>query len=106
VSDLATVRLMDNKLVYIICDQGVEPDVMEVIKARGHEHYTRWGECQGSGETGLREGTPVWPGLNAVILLVIEAPEVEPLVSQLHEMRDSFPMTPGLKLIVTDGILI
>jgi len=79
---------------------------MGILQARGHKHYTKWGDCHGAGETGIRDGTPVWPGLNTVVMIVIEALEVEPLVAQLHEMRDSFPITPGLKLIVTDAMII
>lgn len=94
------------KLVFIICDDGVEPDVMEILKAQGQEHYTLWGDCEGTGETGIREGTPVWPGLNTVIMIVMAAEAIDPLVTELHKMRDSFPITPGLKLIVTDGIII
>jgi hypothetical protein len=101
---------MDNqantKLVYIICDQGVEPDALAILRGLGHEHWTRWTDCSGSGETGLREGNPVWPGLNTVMMVVMQADEVEPLVKKLHHMRDTFPITPGLKIIVTDAIMI
>lgn len=96
----------DTKLVYIICDQGVEPDVMELMAKLGHQHWTRWGDCAGSGETGLREGNPVWPGLNTIIMMVMAGAAIEPLVEKLHELRDSFPITPGLKVIVTEGIII
>lgn len=94
------------KLAFIICDQGVEPDVMEILTARGHEHYTSWSDCQGSGETGIRQGTAIWPGLNTVLMVMMPAAEVEPLVAALHEMRDSFPITPGLKVIVTDAVML
>lgn len=96
----------DTKLVMIVCDQGVEPDVMDVLAQNDHDHYTSWTDCQGSGETGIRHGTPVWPGLNTVVMVVMEALAVEPLVAELHKMRDTFPMTPGLKVIVTDGIIM
>jgi hypothetical protein len=94
------------KLVFIICGQSVEPDAMEILRAQGHGHYTLWGDCEGAGETGIREGNPVWPGLNTVIMVVMAADAINPLVEKLHKMRDSFPITPGLKLIVTDGIII
>jgi hypothetical protein len=94
------------KLVLIVCDQGVEPDVMEVLRSQGFTHYTRWTDCQGSGETGIREGTPVWPGLNSIIMIVMPEAQVEPLRVSLHEVRDSFPITPGLKMIVTDATVL
>ena len=94
------------KLVFIICDQGIEPDVMEILQQRGLMHYTNWGNCRGSGETGIRQGTPVWPGLNTVVMVLMDEAGLAPLVQQLHARRDTFPITPGLKLIVTDGIII
>lgn len=99
-------NLVATKLALICCDQGVEPDVMEVLAAHGLNHYTSWTDCRGSGETGIRQGNPVWPGLNTVIMIVMDADAVQPLVDDLHKVRDSFPMTPGLKVIVTDGIIM
>jgi len=94
------------KLVLIVCDQGVEPDVMEVLRTQGLSHYTRWTDCQGAGETGLREGTPIWPGLNSIVMVVMAEEQIEPMRAALHEVRDSFPITPGLKLIVTDAVML
>jgi len=39
-------------------------------------------------------------------MIVLPGEQIEPLVADLHVMRDSFPITPGLKVIVTDGIII
>jgi hypothetical protein len=94
------------KLVLIVCDQGVEPDVLDVMKEHNLAHYTRWTDCQGSGTTGIREGTPVWPGLNTVIMVVMPADQVEPLRADLHEMREHFGITPGLKIIITDAVMV
>lgn len=94
------------KLVFIVFDQGVEPDVMDVLKQRGLQYYTSWGNCSGAGTAGVKQGTPVWPGLNTVVMVVMEAEELEPLRVALHEVRDSFPITPGLKLIITDAVIV
>ena len=96
----------NTKLLQIVCDQSVEPDVMEVLSRHGLNHYTRWTDCQGSGDTGRREGTPVWPGLNTLVMVVLPADEIEPLRVDLHAMRDAFPITPGLTMIVTDAVMI
>jgi hypothetical protein len=94
------------KVLFLIVDQGVEPDVMDTLKQMGLNHYTSWTDCSGSGETGTRQGTAVWPGLNTVILLVLGEELVEPLVQRLHEVRDSFPTTPGLKIVLMDGVMV
>lgn len=94
------------KLLLIVCDQGVEPDVMEALTRQGLPHFTRWTDVQGSGETGLREGTPVWPGLNTIVMVVLPEESVEPLRVELHAIRDSFAVRPGLKMILTDAVMI
>ncbi|MCE5239826.1 hypothetical protein LLH23_15270 [bacterium] len=94
------------KLLLIVCDQGVEPDVMEVLSNRGLKHYTRWTDCQGSGETGMRDGTPVWPGLNSVVMVVLPEEEIEPLRADLHAVRDSFAIRPGLRMIIADAVMV
>jgi hypothetical protein len=100
------VEAPETKLLLIVCDQGVEPDVMDVLARHGLNHYTRWTDCQGSGETGRHEGTPVWPGLNTVVMVVLPADKIEPLRVDLHAMREDFPITPGLKMIVTDAVML
>jgi hypothetical protein len=94
------------KLVLIVCEQGVEPDVMGALRSVGVSHYTRWTDCTGSGETGTREGTAIWPGLNSVVMVVMDAALVAPLHARLREVCDSFPVTPGLKMIVTDAVIL
>ncbi|MBU0609129.1 MAG: hypothetical protein KKI08_14685 [Armatimonadetes bacterium] len=94
------------KLLLIVCDQSVEPDVMDTLREHGLNHYTRWTDCQGSGETGRREGTPVWPGLNTVVMVVLPAEAIEPLRADLHAMRETFAIMPGLKMIVTDAVMM
>ena len=90
----------DTRLVILIIDQGVELDVMEVLEQRGLTHFTRFSDISGAGETGRREGNPIWPGLNTVLWVVMPAAEIEPLVARCHEVRDSYPITPGMKFIV------
>ena len=90
----------DTQLVILVMDQGVEIDVMEAMTELGLEHFTRFSDISGSGETGRRVGSPIWPGLNTVLLLVIPALQVQPLIDRCHAIRDSFPITPGMKFIV------
>jgi hypothetical protein len=94
------------KLVLIVCEQGVEPDAMGALRSLGVSHYTRWTDCMGSGETGTREGTAIWPGLNSVVMVVLDAALVEPLHARLLAVCDSFPVTPGLKIIVSDAVIL
>lgn len=92
--------------VMIIYDEALRPDVMEALHEHGIQHYTRWTGVVGEGETGPRHGDPVWPGLNDVLLTVVEESTVAPLVETLHQVRDSFTVRPGLRFIITEVTLI
>ena len=92
-----------SKLAFLVFDQGVEPDVMAVLEDMLIQHYTRWTDAFGSGETGTKEGTPIWPGLNTVLMIYVPAEKVTPLLEKLHEVRDLFAVTPGMKVFVTDA---
>ncbi len=94
-----------NKLAFIIVESGAEPDVMQVLDDLGLDHYTRWSDISGHGETGRKEGSAIFPGLNTVLMVAMPEDRVEPLVERLHEVRDSFIVTPGMKIIVTDCVM-
>lgn len=93
------------KLVTVIYDSGIEPDMEKLLKQHGIEHYTLLRNVHGAGETGIRGGDPVWPGVNNVLLLVLNDDQVQPLITAAHAMREAFPLTPGLKFIVQDAEL-
>ena len=93
-------------LVIIIVDQGVEPDVEAALEERGLNHFTKFSDISGSGETGRREGNPIWPGLNTMHYIVMDNDQIQPLVDQLHAIRDTYPITPGMKFIVVPAQLI
>ena len=94
-----------SKLAFVIVEEGAEPDVLRVLRELGLEHYTRFADVPGHGETGRKEGTAIFPGLNTLLLVALPGAQVEPLVRRLHEVRDSFIVTPGLKIIVTDCVM-
>jgi hypothetical protein len=94
------------KVMFIVVDTGMEAEVLEILQDQGLTHYTKWEDCKGSGETGIREGNPIWPGLNSVFMVVMKPGQVEPLRAMLHARRDTFTVTPGLKLIVLDGVMM
>lgn len=94
------------KLVFIIYDEGIRPDVMEVLEQQGLGHFTVWRNAQGAGETGPRQGNPIWPGLNDVMMVAMAESAVAPLVEALHAVRDRFPIRPGLRFIITDATFI
>ena len=93
-------------LVILVVDQGVEMDVTQTMQEMGLDHFTKFSDIAGAGETGPREGNPIWPGLNTVLYIVMENEKIQPLVDRLHEIRDSYPITPGMKFIVVPAQII
>ncbi len=87
------------RLLFIIIDQSIEPDVLEALEQQGVEHWSRWDNVHGAGRTGTKRGDPIWPGLNVVFLVAVTQEVVEPLVESLHAMRDKFPLIPGLRIL-------
>ena len=94
------------KLVFIIFEEGIQPDVLEALQRHGLTHYTLWEGASGVGETGPKRGDPVWPGLNGMLMVAMAEKAVQPLIADLHAFRDSLPIRPGLRFIITDAVLV
>ena len=94
------------KMVLAIFDSGILPDITAVLEELEIEQWTHWTQVRGAGERNKREGTPIWPGLNDVLLLVLPEERVEPLVRGCHEVRDAFPLKPGIKFVISDCQII
>jgi len=86
------------KLVFIVVDQALEPDLSGVFQELDIEHWTSWSNVHGAGRTGTKRGSPIWPGLNTLYLALLPPERVQPLVDRLLQVRDSFPKRPGLKV--------
>lgn len=90
----------EHKLVILVAEEGVDQDVMEVMAEMGLNHYTKLTDVVGSGETGRRDGDAIWPGLNTVLMIYMPADQVQPLVDRCHEVRATYPITPGMKFFI------
>jgi hypothetical protein len=90
------------KLVIAVFESGLLPDIMAVLKELDIRQWTRWSDVRGAGQRHVHEGNPVWPGLNEMMLIVLPADKAQPLVDRCHQVRDAFPLTPGMKFIITD----
>ena len=57
------------RLLFIICEASVDSRVMTLLAQVGADGYTRFTGATGCGKRGLREGSPIWPGLNSLIMV-------------------------------------
>jgi len=94
-----------NRLAFVIFESGADSEVMAALEELELEHYTLFEQTKGAGETGRKEGSAIFPGINTMLLIAMPEDRVEPLVRRLHEIRDSFMVTPGMKVIVTDCVM-
>jgi hypothetical protein len=73
-------------MVMIVYNQAIDEEVAELLEAVGIEQYTKWQRVLGKGEdSNPCLDTPVWPGANMVLGLVIK------------EKRKLQRLTKGLK---------
>ena len=94
------------KMVMLIIEEGIREDVEKIMKKQGIDHWTVWARIEGRGETGPKHGDPIWPGLNEVFMIAMEEEKLEHLVVKLHALRDSLPITPGMRVIIMDAQMI
>ena len=94
-----------NKLVFVIVETGAETETLEVLDRLDLDHYTRFEQIKGEGETGRKDGDAVFPGINTVLMIAMPEDRIPPLVEALHAVRDGFIITPGMKIIVTDCVM-
>jgi hypothetical protein len=80
------------QMVLIVCDAGVTARVTEIINEAGAPGYTVLHDATGKGESGPRENTPIWPGLNSVILCAVPndcVPRIRERLDALRQQRSA-----------------
>lgn len=75
-------------MIMIIYNQVIDEEVMELLEGSGIDRYTKWQRVLGEGEVSSpRLNTPVWPGANMVLGLVIkEKKRLQRLIKGLREL--------------------
>jgi hypothetical protein len=75
------------RLLFIICEANVDERIMEMIMEAGGTGYTRFTDAFGNGSHGRREGSPVWPGLNSVIIAAMPDENVQGLTDRIKALQ-------------------
>ena len=90
---------MLKKIVYIIFNNALEPEVLDLLKKVGVTAYTRWDRVKGVGETGPHMGDEVWPAWNTMIMSALEVEKKETLSQEIKKLREQF-LEQGVKMLV------
>lgn len=75
------------KAFLIVGNSTLEEDIRSVLEELKVDGYTQWSLVKGKGDAGFHLGTPIWPSLNEVFLVVVSAEKAEFLVEALKDMR-------------------
>ncbi len=90
---------MARKLVYIIFNNALEPEVLDILRKVSVKAYTRWDRVKGVGETGPHMGDEVWPAWNTMIMSALDSGKKESLADEIRKLREQFP-DQGVKMLV------
>ncbi len=89
------------KMLFIIYSKEADEEIIGAFKRSGMRWYTKMEEVRGEGkESEPKLGTHIWPGLNNMLLVVIEDAEVGEAKDIIKRMKNEHPRA-GLK-----GLLI
>ena len=75
------------RLLFIVCEANVDERIIELIVEAGASGYTRFTGAFGNGEHGRREGSPVWPGLNSIVLTAVSEEQAERLTELILNLK-------------------
>lgn len=89
----------DTVMVYIIYDRAIDEEVIEVLGGLEIKYYTKWKDVVGVGRNDPHLGDHVWPGLNNIIMSVVDDKKEKKLLELIKAVQESFP-TVGLRAFV------
>jgi hypothetical protein len=90
---------MAENLVYIIFNNALEPEILDILKKVQVKAFTRWDKVKGVGETGPHMGDEVWPAWNTAIMSALGSDKKEALSEEIKKLRERFP-DQGVKMLV------
>ena len=90
---------MTENLVYIIYNNALEPEILDILKKVQVKAYTKWDKVKGMGETGPHMGDEVWPAWNTMIMSALNSDKKEALSEEIKKLRELFP-DQGVKMLV------
>lgn len=86
------------KMILAIYNVAIDNEVMDAVQAVGVKCYTKWPRVIGEGQqTGPRLDDHIWPGANAMMMMVVDAALAPKVMEALQKLRDTIGKTEGVK---------
>lgn len=77
------------RLLFIVCESSVDAHVIDIVQQAGAIGFTRFTGATGTGRHGRREGTPVWPGLNSLVMASVPEDSIEGMLAEFAKIREN-----------------
>jgi hypothetical protein len=90
------------KQLTLIYDASIDESISELIDGLDLPGYTKLFGAHGLGGTGRKTNSPVFPGVNNVLLLLLADDSVRTVTDSLYRLQASYRLKPGMTLIVQD----
>ena len=90
------------KQLTVIYDAAIDESITELIDGLGLAGYTKLFNAQGLGGTGHKLNSPVFPGINNVLLLLLPEGSVRTVTDSLYRLQASYRLKPGMTLFLQD----
>ncbi len=94
---------MNRVMIFIVYNRAIDEEMKDLLNDLNIKYYTRWVDVTGVGTKGPNFGDHVWPGLNNVVMVVVDESLKEQIADALNKLRERFPAV-GLKAFVIPDV--
>ena len=77
-------------MVFIMYDRAIDEEVIDTLNTLEITYYTKWRDVVGVGKHDPHLGDHVWPGLNNVIMVVIDQDKKRQLFNKIQLLQDTY----------------
>lgn len=90
------------KQLTVIYDAAIDESMMELIDGLNLPGFTKLPEAHGLGGAGRKLDTPIFPGHNNLLLLLLPDEQVSTVTDALYRLQASYRLKPGMTLVLQD----
>ena len=80
----------ESVMVLIIYDRAIDEELIDTLNASKIKCYSKWRDVVGVGRHDPHLGDHVWPGLNNVIMAVIDQEQKRELFNKIQLLQDRY----------------